>query len=117
MEDHGGETGQVRSGATAGLRKSPSPLPLHNLPQPPPVHIPERHRPVIALQHDGIRGRLGDVHGGAGGAVHLYISLDGKAIENHADEYRVLRFFTGRIEARRETPAMVRWPRARPSAG
>src|SRR6476646_557391 len=108
--------GTFQDSTTRG-RSSQCALSLHNLPQPTPVNIPERNRPMIALQHDGTRRRLGAVHGGARGAVHCYIALHRKPVEHHADEFRVLRFLSRRIEARRAEPDVVRLPLARLPAG
>src|SRR5262249_28726182 len=92
-------------------------LPFDNRAQRTRIDIAERDRAVIALQHDRIFSRFGDVHGRARGAIHLHIVLHGKAVEEHAHELRIFRLLSRAIKARSTEPDVVRLPLARAPAG
>src|ERR1022692_3432618 len=42
----------------------PHRLPLDDFSERPPINVPERHRPVVPLEHDGILRRLRNIVGG-----------------------------------------------------
>src|SRR5579862_1057414 len=92
-------------------------LPLNNLSQRSPIDIPKRYRPVVALQHDGIFGRLGNVISRAGWTVHFDVVLHGQAVKYHVNEPGVPDLLAGRIEARRAKPDVVGLPLAGPPGG
>src|SRR6266498_3382877 len=79
-------------------------LPLDDGAQRADVDIPVGHRPVVALQHEGVQRSLRDLHGGAGGTVNFHGPLDAQPIEDEAEEAGVLHLLAGAVEARRLEP-------------
>ena len=74
--------------------------------QRPDVDVAERHRTVIALQHDGILARLGDLEVTARGARHFDGFMHQNFVQQHAQERRVGGLLATRVELRPPEPDM-----------
>src|SRR5574340_1555325 len=88
-------------------------LSLNALAQRADVDVAVRDRAVIALQHDRVQRRFGDVEAGARGAVHFHVLLHEQAVVEHPDEARVFGLFAAGVEAWRVEPDVIRLPFAR----
>src|SRR6266704_2822796 len=91
-------------------------LPLDDGPHRPDINMPVGHRPMISLQHDRIPGCFGNLHVGAGTALHFHVILHREPVIQYADESRVFDLLPARIKARRAKPDLVGLPLARPPA-
>ena len=62
--------------------------------------IPEGHRTVVTLQHDGSEGFFIREGCGVGGAGDLDMGVDGDTVVDDLEKAGVLRFLSGGVEAR-----------------
>src|SRR5436305_8960443 len=70
----------------------------------PDIDVPERHRTVVALQHDGIRRGFRDLHVAHCRFRNFYILLYDIAIQQHAQYLSVRCLLTACLELWRSKP-------------
>ena len=63
------------------------------------VNVPERHRTVVALQHEGVGRRFGNVHVADGGGREIDVLLHMSVVEKHPEHLGVGHLFPCAVEA------------------